>query len=177
VFELCFALGVRAITYNRMSPTGGAIHSVADLLPQAAEIEANLRTAERLGKRWKIHVSTAMPIMPCLVRIGSFKWVKFGFCSTGSYSPNIVIDAQGNVRSCNLSSEVLGNVVEQPFMEIMKSTYQQDFVRTLPEVCRGCAYERSCQGGCKESAFAVFGSLAHPEPLLHLAHKGQGHDL
>ena len=36
-------------------------------------------------------------------------------------------------------------------------------------MCRGCAYERSCQGGCKESAFATFGDHAHPEPLLWLA--------
>ena len=42
------------------------------------------------------------------------------------------------------------------------------FKQTVPEICRGCAYERSCQGGCKESAFATFGDHTHPEPLVWL---------
>ena len=51
-----------------------------------------------------------MPIPPCLMRLERYRWVKFGFCSTGSHAPNIVIDGKGNVRSCNLSSGVLGNI-------------------------------------------------------------------
>lgn len=169
VMELCFALGVRGISYNRMSPTGGAIHHIARLMPTVEQIERNLETAEVLGRRWGIHVSTAMPIPPCLIRIERYSWVRFGFCSTGSHSPNIVIDGTGRVRSCNLASGVLGNILSQDWAEIHQNPYQQDFRRNVPQMCRGCAYERSCQGGCKESAFATFGDHAHPEPLLWLA--------
>ena len=42
-------------------------------------------------------------------------------------------------------------------------------MRNVPAMCKGCAYERSCQGGCKESAFATFGDHAHVEPLIWLA--------
>lgn len=169
VMELCYALGVGGISYNRMSPTGGAIHHIARLMPTVEQIEANLETAERLGPAFGISVSTAMPIPPCLIRIDRFEWVRFGFCSTGSKSPNIVIDARGTVRSCNLSSGVLGNIVEQDWSEIFANPYPREFKRTVPEMCRGCHFERSCQGGCKESAFATFGDHAHPEPLLWLA--------
>ena len=51
VMELCFALGVGAISYNRMSPTGGAIHHIARLMPTVEQIERNLDTAELLGRR------------------------------------------------------------------------------------------------------------------------------
>ncbi len=169
VMELCFALGVHSISYNRMSPTGGAIHHIARLMPTVEQIERNLDTAEALGRRWGIRVATAMPIPPCLIRIDRYEWVNFGFCSTGSHSPNIVIDGTGKVRSCNLASGVLGNLLKQDWKEIHANPYQQDFKRNVPAMCRGCAYERSCQGGCKESAFATFGDHAHPEPLLWLA--------
>ncbi len=169
VMELCFALGVGSISYNRMSPTGGAIHHIARLMPTVEQIERNLDTAEALGQRWGIRVATAMPIPPCLIRIERYSWVNFGFCSTGSKSPNIVIDGTGKVRSCNLASGVLGNLLEQDWAQIHQNPYQQKFVRNVPAMCRGCAYERSCQGGCKESAFATFGDHAHPEPLLWLA--------
>ncbi|MCR9160918.1 MAG: radical SAM/SPASM domain-containing protein [Nannocystaceae bacterium] len=173
VMELCYALGVRGVSYNRMSPTGGAIHHIARLMPTVEQIEANLETAERLGKAWGIAVSTAMPIPPCLIRIERYSWVRFGFCSTGSASPNIVIDGKGNVRSCNLAGGVMGNVLQQPWSEIYAVPYQREFKRNVPQMCRGCAYETSCQGGCKESGFATFGDHAHPEPLLWLAQNPQ----
>lgn len=169
VLELCRVLGVRHLSYNRMSPTGGAIHHVARLMPTIDDIVADLEVAERLGRAWGIRVGTAMPIPPCLVRYERYPWVQFGTCSTGSASPNLVIDVLGNVRSCNLSTGVLGNLRTDDWATIMASSYPATFVRTVPEICRGCAHERSCQGGCKESGFATFGDHAHPEPLLWLA--------
>lgn len=169
VMELCCALGVRGISYNRMSPTGGAIHEVARRMPTVEQVEADLDVAERLGPSLGLSVGTAMPLPPCLFRLERYRWVRFGFCSTGSDSPNLVLDPAGNVRSCNLSSGVLGNLVRQDWDEIMANPYPRDFRRRVPEMCRGCAFERSCQGGCKESGFATFGDATHPEPFLWLA--------
>ena len=172
VMELCYALGVRAISYNRMSPTGWAIHEVDRLMPSVEQVEHNLETAERLGPQWKIRVATAMPIPPCLIRLSRYKWVNFGFCSVGTESPNITIDPLGNVRSCNLSSNIMGNVLEQPWSTIYSSRYFHTFKKTVPDICKGCRYERSCQGGCKESGFATYGDLRQPEPFLAAGHPG-----
>ncbi len=176
VLELCLALGVRNLSYNRMSPTGGAIHHIARLMPTPEQVERNLDTAERLGRAWGISVGTAMPIPPCLIRHDRYSWVRFGFCSTGTSSPNIVIDSSGNVRSCNLASGVMGNLVTQDWAEIYRVPYQRVFRRTVPEMCRGCAYERSCQGGCKESGYATFGSHTHVEPFVYLAQNPEWRD-
>lgn len=168
VLRLCDALGVRGVSYNRMSPTGGAIHHVARLMPTIEQIEANLAVAETVARALDVRVSTAMPIPPCLVRIERYPWVQFGFCSTGTDAPNLVMDPKGNLRSCNLSSGVLGSLVTHDWEQIRQNPYMATFRREVPELCRGCAYERSCQGGCKESGYAVFGDHQHPEPLLWL---------
>lgn len=167
VMELCFALGVRSIAYNRMSPTGWAIHEIDRLMPLVEQVEAHLEIAERLGPRWRIGVSTAMPIPPCLIDLGHYRWVKFGFCSTGTASPNITIDPVGNVRSCNLSSHKMGNVLDHDWGRILDDDYYRSFRSIVPEQCKGCEYERTCNGGCKESARATFGRLDHAEPFLH----------
>ncbi len=169
VMELCLVLKIRQLVYNRMSPTGGAIHHIARLMPTPEQLEEDLETLETLGRRFRIPAGTAMPIPPCLVRIERYSWVRFGFCSTGTESPNIVVDGAGDVRSCNLAHGVLGNLVEQDWPEIHANPYQREFKVDLPEMCRGCAYASSCQGGCKESAFATFGDRTHPEPLVWLA--------
>lgn len=166
VLELCAVLGIRHLSYNRMSPTGGAVHHVERLLPAIDDVEDDLATLEASGRAWGIAASTAMPIPPCLVRWERTPWVRFGTCSTGSSSPNLVLDGKGNVRSCNLSSAVLGNLVTQDWSDFWPSPYVEAFPATLPEVCRGCAFATTCQGGCKESAFATTGSHALPEPFL-----------
>lgn len=166
VMELCYALGVRSVSYNRMSPTGWAIHEIERLLPSVEQVEHNLDTAERLGPQYNIQVQTAMPIPPCLIRLDRYKWVTFGFCSVGTHSPNITLDALGNVRSCNLSSHIMGNIQFQSWDDIYKDTYFHNFKKQVPEMCRGCRYEQSCQGGCKESGFATYGDLTLPEPFV-----------
>jgi pyrroloquinoline quinone biosynthesis protein E len=176
VMELCAALGVKGLSYNRMSPTGRAIHHVARLLPSADEIEQDLDIADALGERWGISVGTAMPIPPCLIDITKYRWIRFGFCSTGSQSPNIVIDPAGDVRSCNLSDTVLGNLVEQDWAEVFANPYPRTFKSTVPDICKGCHYERSCQGGCKESAHATFGSRTAPDPLVWMAQNPDARD-
>lgn len=169
VLELCCALGVRSVSYNRMSPTGGAIHHIARLMPTAEQVEADLDTIERLGPGLGVHVGTAMPLPPCLFRLERYRWIEFGFCSTGSASPNLVIDPAGNVRSCNLASGILGNLARDDWATIMANPYPREFKRNVPAMCRGCAFERSCQGGCKESGFATFGDHTHVEPFVWLA--------
>lgn len=169
VLELCLALGVRSLSYNRMSPTGRAIHHVARLMPTAEQLREDLDVAERLGARWGIRIATAMPIPPCLVAHAGYRWVQFGFCSTGSDAPNLVVDGAGNVRSCNLSARALGNFLRQDWDEIADDPYPQRFKRELPAMCRGCEHAATCQGGCKESALATFGALDHPEPLVWLS--------
>lgn len=166
VLELCCALGVRAVSYNRMSPSGGSAAHVARLLPTADDVERDLLAAERLAPAWGIRVATAMPIPPCLVRIERFRHVRFGFCSVGSAKPNYVVGPTGDVRSCNLSARVLGNVAREDWADIVARADLAVFRRTVPPVCRGCAYEATCAGGCKEAARAVYGDLAAPEPFL-----------
>ena len=166
VMELTCALGLQSISYNRMSAAGWSIHALDRLLPSIEHIEADLEVAQRLGSQLKIKVATAMPIPPCLIHLKRYPWVRFGFCSVGSSSPNIVIDPFGNLRSCNLSSQLLGNIREQSWAEIFAQPYLKEFKSKLPKICRGCAYERSCQGGCKESGFAAYGDLCALEPFI-----------
>ncbi|HEY3445237.1 MAG TPA: radical SAM protein [Myxococcales bacterium] len=173
VLELCYGLGVRMLVYNRMCPSGGAVGRIAELVPEVEEVEADLEVAERLGRLRGIAVATAMPIPPCLVRLERYPWIRFGFCSVGSASPNLVVDPLGNVRPCNLSSTILGNVLKTDFAKIRHAAFGKRFRREVPPMCRGCAYQDSCNGGCKASALAAYGSAVKPEPFLHFALEGR----
>ena len=169
VLELCFAMGIRSLSYNRMSAAGLGVHRIAALLPSPEQLEADLLACATLARRWQIRVSTAMPVPPCIVHTARYPWVRFGFCSSGSGQHNLVMDLEGQVRACNLSHRVLGSALEEPLSALADDGYLAEFRSSLPLMCRGCPHARSCGGGCKESAFAAFGSLDAPDPLVWLA--------
>jgi radical SAM protein with 4Fe4S-binding SPASM domain len=169
VLELLFALEVKGLSYNRMSAAGLGVHRIAALLPSPEQLEADLAACESLARRWEIRVSTAMPIPPCIVRHERYPWVRFGFCSSGSGQHNLVTDLEGNLRACNLSHRVLGSLLDTELGELTGHDYLDRFRASLPPMCRGCPHARSCAGGCKESAYAAFGTHEAPDPLVWLA--------
>lgn len=166
VLELAFAVGARGISYNRMSATGWAVHELDRLVPEIESVEKDVVALDAFATRTGISVATAMPLPPCLIRMERYPHVQTGFCSVGTASPNVTIDPLGNVRSCNLSSHILGNIREKSWGRIYPGTYVKTFHDTLPAMCRGCRWEKSCRGGCKESAFATYGDRGVPEPFI-----------
>jgi radical SAM protein with 4Fe4S-binding SPASM domain len=169
VLELCLALDIRSLAYNRFAPAGRAADGFAELMPSVEQVEANLEAAERLGPSWQIRVATAMPIPPCLIRIERFKWVRFGFCSTGTASPNVVVDPHGDVRSCNLASHVMGNLLEKSWAAVLRDGHPRQLFRRLHPLCRGCIHEQTCRGGCRESALACYGCEEAADPFIAAA--------
>ncbi len=74
----------------------------------------------------------------------------------------------GNLRVCNHSSFILGNLLEKSFFELAKHPYVSQFRKTLPKECASCPPEISdhCHSGCKAAAEECYGSLEESEPFL-----------
>jgi radical SAM protein with 4Fe4S-binding SPASM domain len=83
----------------------------------------------------------------------------FGFCAAGSSRAYYTLDTAGNVRPCNHTPTILGNVWTEPFGEIIDATRLADFVAAVPDCCVPCARRDECQGGCKASAQVCYGDL------------------
>lgn len=59
------------------------------------------------------------------------------------------IDVAGNVRPCNHSSIIFGNVFEQPMEEIWSSEAADRWRNSIPTVCFSCVELQHCGGGCR----------------------------
>ena len=102
-------------------------------------------------------MTTAIPIPPCVRGDLQLAWVQMGGCPVGTHVQSTTIDPAGNVRSCPLSSHVLGNLQCDTWQDIEADPYPRAFRHLLPELCRTCEHASTCHGGCKESAFATSG--------------------
>ncbi|HCE43081.1 MAG TPA: hypothetical protein DET40_06005 [Lentisphaeria bacterium] len=168
VLELGIALGARSFLFNRYNAGGECHGSPEDLMPSVADVMDGLSIAEEFSVKYGLGIGASITIQPCLIDTGKYPHVGFGFCAAGTERAYYTLDPVGNVRPCNHTPMVLGNILEQPLNRIIKSQKLVDFMKARPEFCSGCKIELDCQGGCKAAAEACYGSLSAVEPFLEI---------
>jgi radical SAM protein with 4Fe4S-binding SPASM domain len=115
----------------------------------AEETRTMLKHAQDGARRYKIMPVAAVPIPPCVVDRKPFPAVRFAGCSAATNDAYFTLDPLGNVRMCNHSPVILGNILDQPFMEIANSKDADDWREVRPDFCKPCPGWSRCKGGCR----------------------------
>jgi radical SAM protein with 4Fe4S-binding SPASM domain len=170
--ELAFALGARGVMVNRYNAGPQTPDQVRRLMPRPGELARALRIADRVGGELGLPVSCSIPVMPCLVDLGEFTHLRFGFCAAGTAAAYPTLDASGDVRPCNHSPTVLGNGWREPMAAILDPARSAAFDGPVPEFCALCAERERCRGGCRAAAQVCYGGVDLEEPFLAL-HRAQ----
>lgn len=164
--EVAVALGLDGIMFNRFNPGGEGARNIEMLQAGPAELREALGVAEEASKEYGIPISCSIAMPPCLFDHSRYEKLTFGFCAAGTERAYYTIDPLGNLRPCNHSPTILGNVRERGFRELADSPAMSDFVKARPEFCAGCAVEEECLGGCKAAAEACSGSAWECDPFV-----------
>jgi radical SAM protein with 4Fe4S-binding SPASM domain len=164
--ELAFALGADGIMFNRFNPGGEGSRHIDELQASPGELAAALETAEEFSAAHKVSISCSIAMPPCLFDITRYTHLTFGFCAAGTERAYYTIDPCGNLRPCNHSPTILGNLRERGFWDMVDSPEARRFAAARPTFCAGCRIEGQCLGGCKAAAEACSGSISAMDPFL-----------
>ena len=170
--ELAIALGAQALMFNRMNLGAFNRRHAGELLPDAAMIRTSLDLLDGVAAKWGLPVSVSVVIEPCVVDVAKYEHLRFGWCPLAGENSYFTIDPAGNVRICNHSPAILGNLKRERFTEIYRRhPYVRTFAETLPDECAGCRPEwlSVCRGGCRAAAEQVWGSLQRVDPFVTMA--------
>lgn len=102
----------------------------------------------------------------CFLDPRSYKNISFGQCSSNPLEKPITIDYGGNVRLCNHSPHVIGNIFNNKFSEMLFSQYTLSWVSQIPEFCIECNRYEDCKGGCRAASEQIKGSHLIVDPIL-----------
>ncbi len=167
--RLAFGFGARGVMFNRFNPGGrGRLHLQA-LLPSIENLREALAAADGASAELGIPVACSIPIPPCRIDTAAFPHISFGYCAAGAERAYYTMDPLGNVRPCNHSPLILGNLFRQSFGQMVTSPRHAAFVETLPAMCAACPRRSLCRGSCRAAAQACYGSADVPEPFLCLS--------
>lgn len=175
--ELAIALGAYGLMYNRVN---FAVHNVArgaQLLPSADMIRQNLDTLEKAGERYGLPIAVSVVIEPCVVDTRPYQHIHFGWCPLAGENSYFTIDPSGDMRICNHSPVVLGNIRQGGFAEIYYGhPHVKEFRETWPVECADCdpQLKQMCGGGCKAAAEQCYGTLERVDPFVTWCREQQG---
>jgi radical SAM protein with 4Fe4S-binding SPASM domain len=168
--KLAFAFGSRGMMLNRFNPGGRGRAYLDELLPTADEMNRALEVANAAAAEFDFPISCSIAMQPCLIDHRAYPNLSFGFCAAGTERAYYTLDPLGNLRPCNHTPTLLGNLLEEPFADLIAPQRMAEFVEAVPPFCDPCALRDVCQGGCKAAAQVCYGSLTAEEPFLRLNH-------
>jgi radical SAM protein with 4Fe4S-binding SPASM domain len=166
VMRMAFAFGARAVMFNRFNAGGRGLIHLEELGPGLGQLRQALGEAEAASIEYGLPVACSIPIQPCLIDMSAYPHLGFGFCAAGTERAYYTLDPLGNVRPCNHTPTVLGNLFEESFADLVAPERMADFVAAIPPACAGCSRRAECQGGCKAAAQVCYGSLTAEDPFL-----------
>jgi radical SAM protein with 4Fe4S-binding SPASM domain len=155
--EFSQKLGAHGVMLNRFNPGGRGLENLQELSLAPIEVLMMLDVAERYAVERRFPISVSIPIPCCLVDTKNYPHLGFGFCSAGTEECYPVVDSIGNLRPCNHTPLVLGNIREKGFWELMDSQVRRDFIDQIPEICQGCKDLETCRASCRAAALECGG--------------------
>lgn len=164
--EMALALGADGIMFNRFNPGGEGAKYIDELLPSPEELEIALEIANSAVEEYKISIACSIAMHPCLIKTEKYPKLSFGFCAAGTSRAYYTVDPVGNVRMCNHSQIIIGNLFKDPFYKIAKNNIAKGFMKSVPEFCLDCKLVKECQGGCKAAAEVCYQNVCDEDPFL-----------
>ncbi len=166
ILDLYVELGVTLIALSRFSPAGYAAANVAALLPSRGDMITCLTQAEARGRQHELDLQVTMPVPPCVIDHADYPHVQFGGCPIGTEAQELALGPQGELRSCTLHTESLGDARSTPFAELLDAPALTGYRDVTPEFCAPCPHRSSCLGGCGAAAASVLGNPRGLDPFV-----------
>ena len=158
-------LGIRQVMITRFNVGGRGIENRASLTPSREEMQQAFKTADGVAVKEGMQITSNVCTPLCLVDPGDYPHIGIVGCSPEIERKPVTLEPSGNLRICNHSPVVMGNIFREPLEQILTSDYVQSW-RTVPGFCSECDVFQKCFGGCRGAAEQLGLSLESVDPVL-----------
>jgi len=162
------SLGLNRIMMNRYNIGGCGVAAPFSVSATPQQLRKAFGTANRRAKELELVISSNVCSPDCLLNPADYRNILFGHCSKDVLNKPVTMDINGNVRLCNHSPVVAGNIFEQTIEEILYSPYARSWNEIIPEYCASCNSWEKCRGGCRAASEQCGLGLGHVDPIMTL---------
>ena len=160
------SLGCKRIMLNRYNIGGKGCTNPMEVSATAEELRNAFSVANKKAEELDLRLTANVCSPICLLNPGDYPLIGFGHCSFNVLQRPITLDINGNIRLCNHSPVVAGNIYEKELKEILYSDYASEWETSVPELCKPCSHWPVCKGGCRAASEQCFGKLNIEDPVI-----------
>ena len=165
--ELIRDCGVRTVMVNRFNIGGNGIRHCKELILDRKTLAKAFADVEAFAEAHpEIHFVSGVCTPLCYLDTRPYPHVRFTKCSTDLSGRPITLNYNGDVRFCNHSPRVLGNIYERSIADILTDPEINAWYAPVPEECGKCALLDRCGGGCRAASEQVYGTFNAQDPIL-----------
>jgi len=170
------SLGIKKIMLNRYNIGGEGVLNPTEVLPSKDKLQNAFKEISDEALKSGIQVFSGVCTPHCILRPQDYKGITFTSCSFDFSKRPITIDYLGNVRFCNHSPVILGNIYTATAEEILACSETKEWEKTIPDYCKNCRLFSSCKAGCRAATQQCGMSLDKPDPLIFYYEKEQNNE-
>ena len=163
--------GVKTVMVNRFNIGGNGIKNVKELVPDRNTLKEAFASIEAFAAenypnmRFVSGVCTPL----CLLDTTPYPHIRFTKCSTDLTGRPVTVNYNGDVRFCNHSPKVLGNIYSRSIEDILTDPETSAWYSGVPDQCSNCALLQRCGGGCRAASEQVHGTFAAIDPIMEFS--------
>lgn len=164
--EMYASWGVKRIMLNRFNIGGLGRKYAEELTLTHKELrEAFGRADAKLGELgMRAHNGVCTPM--CVLSPRDYSNITFTHCTTDLRSRPLTVNYRGDVRFCNHSPRVMGNIHQEPLSKILERETLDGYYNNIPDRCSACELWSRCRGGCRAASEQLYGTFDLADPLL-----------
>ena len=167
--DLICRMGVKGVMVNRFNLGGLGLRNRDELVLDRPTLEKAFADVERFAASHRdMHFVSGVCTPMCLLDSRKYPHVTFTYCSTDFNKRPVTVDFMGNVRFCNHSPKVLGNIYKERIADILGNPEAAAYFGGTPERCKGCPHLTPCNGGCRAASEQVYGTFSEADPVLEI---------
>ena len=166
--DFIHSLGLKRIMMNRYNIGGAGVAHPEKISATPNQLRKAFAIAEQKSVELGLSITSNVCSPICLLNPQDYPHIGFGHCSDDVRRKPITIDINGNVRVCNHSPVVAGNIYEKPLNEILYSDYVESWRDIIPDACVACEWWKKCRGGCRAASEQVGTGLSCIDPVMNL---------
>lgn len=159
-------LGIKSVLVNRFNIGGTGRLYKNDLELSHQELQSAFSYINSFSESHPMRFYSGVCTPMCVLDPAKYPHIGFSFCNKNIAERPITIDAQGDVRFCNHSPTVLGNILVQRLPEILGNKSIGAYFNTVPGYCEGCKSLDLCGGGCRAASEQVYNTFDKVDPLM-----------
>jgi len=158
-------LKIGTLLVNRFDPGGRGLSHIDELELNPDELNRAFTLLNEVSSPdFTIYSGVNTP--HCLLDRRNYPRIGFGGCKVHLGEGPITVDVAGNLRLCNQSQYIVGNIHTQSLAEMVSHPVVAQWKTAVPEGCGGCSRFDECQSGCRAAGEQMGLSAAEPDPYL-----------